>query len=201
MATVLEATTELEAVNVMLSNIGESPVNTLDDNDVVDAGIAKTILKSISREVQSQGLWFNTDVERSFVPTIDNRIQLPVNTLRVDTAGTDRTSKDFVQRGRFLWDRVNHTYDITESVLLNLVLGLDFEELPESARRYITVRAARIFQERMLGTPTISSFNQQDEGMARAMLMSEDLEASDHNMLTDSYSTQYTLQRRNFIMR
>jgi len=201
MATVLEATTELEAVNVMLSNIGESPVNTLDDNDVVDAGIAKTILKSISREVQSQGLWFNTDVERSFVPTIDKRIQLPVNTLRVDTAGTDRTSKDFVQRGRFLWDRVNHTYDIEESVLLNLVLGLDFEELPESARRYITVRAARIFQERMLGTPTISPFNQQDEAMARAMLMSEDLEASDHNMLTDSYSTQYTLQRRNFIMR
>lgn len=201
MATVLEATTELEAVNVMLSNIGESPVNTLDDNDVVDAGIAKTILKSISREVQSQGLWFNTDVERSFVPTIDKRIQLPVNTLRVDTAGTDRTSKDYVQRGRFLWDRVNHTYDIEESVLLNLVLGLDFEELPESARRYITVRAARIFQERMLGTPTISSFNQQDEAMARAMLMSEDLEASDHNMLTDSYSTQYTLQRRNFIMR
>ena len=201
MATVLEATTELEAVNVMLSNIGESPVNTLDDSDVVDAGIAKTILKSISREVQTRGYWFNTDIERTFNPTADNRIQLPVNTLRVDAAGTDRTDKDFVQRGRFLWDRVNHTYTITEDVLLNIVVGLDFADLPESARRYITVRAARIFQERLLGAQSISAFNAQDEGRALAHLASEDLEAADYNMLTDSYSTQSILGRNFFTMR
>ena len=54
-------TTELEAVNVMLSNIGESPVNTLEDDNVIDATVARTILKSISREVQALGWNFNTD--------------------------------------------------------------------------------------------------------------------------------------------
>lgn len=201
MALILEPTTELEAINVMLTNIGESPVTTLDDSDVVDAGIARTILKSINREVQTAGFWFNTDIDRKFQPTTDNRIQLPVNTLRVDTSGTDRYSKNFVQRGRFLWDRENHTYDIEEEVILTVVVGLDFDELPESARRYITVRAARIFQERMLGTPTISQFNQQDELMARAQFLSEDLEAADNNMLTDSNSTQSILGRHFFTMR
>lgn len=201
MALILEATTELEAINVMLTNIGESPVNTLDDSDVVDAGIARTILKSISREVQTAGYWFNTDIDRVFQPTADNRIQIPVNTLRVDTSGVDRTEKNYVQRGRFLWDRENHTYDIEEKVTLTVVVGLDFEELPESARRYITVRAARIFQERMLGTPTISQFNQQDELMARAQFLSEDLEAADNNMLSDSHSTQSILGRHYFTMR
>ena len=201
MALILEPTTELEAINVMLTNIGESPVTTLDDSDVVDAGIARTILKSINREVQTQGFWFNTDINRTFQPTADNRIQLPVNTLRVDTSGTDRYSKNYVQRGRFLWDRENHTYDIEEEVILTVVVGLDFDELPESARRYITVRAARIFQERMLGTPTISQFNAQDELMARSAFLSEDMEAADHNMLSDSNSTQSILGRHFFTMR
>lgn len=198
---ILDNTTELEAVNVMLSNIGESPVNTLDDSDVVDAGIAKTILRSVSREVQARGWWFNTDLQRSFTPTTDSRIQLPQNTLRVDTAGTDRVEKNFVQRGRFLYDAANHTYDITEDAILNIVVGLDFEELPESARRYINLRAARIFQERMLGTPTISAFNERDEVVALSMLQSEDMEASDLNMLNDSTSVQFTLGRNALIMR
>lgn len=198
---ILENTTELEAVNVMLSNIGESPVNTLDDSDVVDAGIAKTILRSVSREVQSRGYWFNTDIERKFAPTTDNRIQLPANTLRVDTSGSDRQSKNFVQRGRFLYDTENHTYDIEETVTVTIVTGLGFDELPESARRYTTLRAARIFQERMLGTPTISAFNEDDERHALSDLVSEDLEASDHNMLSDSATLQYTLGRTFFTMR
>lgn len=201
MATLLSATTELEAVNIMLTNIGESPVNSLEDQDVVDAGIARTILSSVNREVQSRGWWFNTDLDREFTPTVSKRIQLPQNTLRVDTTATDRREKNYIQRGRFLYDRVNHTYDIEEKAIVTIVVGLDFEDLPESARRYITLRAARIFQERMLGTPTVSSFNEKDEGLARAMLVSEDAEAADYNMLSDSNTVQYTLQRSFFTMR
>ena len=44
-------TTELEAVNIMLSTIGEAPVNNL-DSGLVDAETAETILKNVSRDVQ-----------------------------------------------------------------------------------------------------------------------------------------------------
>lgn len=196
----LQQTTELEAINVMLTNIGESPVTTLNDPDVVDAGIARTILSSINREVQSQGWWFNIDKQREFNPTSSNQIQLPVNTLRVDTTGLT-ADKNYVQRGRFLYDVVKHTFTIDKPVTIDIVQGLDFDEIPETARRYITLRAARVFQERMLGTPTLSSFNEGDEVNALAALKSEHAEAADHNILSDSYSTSNILQRSYLTMR
>jgi len=195
---VMTSTTELEAVNVMLSNIGESPVNTLDDDNVVDAGIAKTILRNVSREVQSEGWFFNTDYNRPFLPNADNRIQLPQNILKVDPSDV---STRYVQRGRFMYDRENHTYDILEAVELNVVIGASFEDLPETAKRYISLRSARIFQERMLGTPTISQFNAQDEMRAYASLKTEENNAADHNVLNDSATLQYTVQRTYFTMR
>ncbi len=196
----LQQTTELEAINVMLTNIGESPVTTLNDPDVVDAGIARTILSSINREVQSQGWWFNIDKQREFAPTSSNQIQLPVNTLRVDTTGLT-ADKNYVQRGRFLYDVVKHTYTIDKPVTIDIVQGLDFDEIPETARRYITLRAARVFQERMLGTPTLSSFNEGDEVNSLASLKSEHAEAADHNILSGSYSTSNILQRSYLTMR
>ena len=48
------ATTELEAINTMLSVIGESPVNTVDGSGVVDAVLARQILHEVSRHVQSR---------------------------------------------------------------------------------------------------------------------------------------------------
>lgn len=195
MTILLQATTELEAVNIMLSNLGESPVNSLDDQDVVDAGTARNILASINREVQSRGWWFNTDIDRKFLPTTAGEITLPPNTLRVDSSGKDMRDKNLVLRGRRLYDRINHTYKIAQPVTLTIVIGLDFTDLPETARRHITIKAARIFQERMLGAPSISNFNQRDEMESRAALVEEDTEALDHNFLTDSHATQRILSR------
>lgn len=199
--TFVSATTELEAVNIMLTNIGESPVNTLENQDVVDAGIARGILASVNREVQSRGWWFNTDVDRVFNPNNSDHIQLGINTLRVDNSGANRRNKDYVQRGLKLYDRANHTFKITNPVTLTIVTGLSFDDLPETARRYITLRSSRIFQERMLGTPTVSAFNEKDEAYARSLLVSEDDECTDHNMLEDSRSVQLTLNRNSFLMR
>jgi hypothetical protein len=53
--------TELEAVNVLLTTIGEAPVNTLTGNQVTDVTVAKQVLLEISREIQSQGWHFNTE--------------------------------------------------------------------------------------------------------------------------------------------
>ena len=45
----LTATTKLEAVNTLLSSIGEAPVNSL-TSGLVDAELAETILDSTSRK-------------------------------------------------------------------------------------------------------------------------------------------------------
>ena len=67
--------TELEAVNVLLTTIGEAPVNTLTGNQVTDVTIARQVLNEVSREVQSQGWYFNT--ENGVTLTPDNNTTHP----------------------------------------------------------------------------------------------------------------------------
>ena len=102
---ILTPTTELEAVNVMMSHIGESPVNTLEDDNVVDATIAQTILGSVSREVQSQGWYFNTEIGYPIVKDSNNKFAVPANTARIDAVNTATSSThsdlDLVMRGGY----------------------------------------------------------------------------------------------------
>ncbi len=94
-----------------------------------------------------------------------------------------------------LYDRKDNTYLFTASLRLHLTVALDFDEIPEAARRYITMRSSRVFQERTLGSESLSKFNRGDEQQAWALLQHEEAETGDHNMITDSYSTYTTVSR------
>ena len=50
------ATTELEAINIMLAAIGEAPVNKLTGSLPVDVKIAQSTLVEINKSVQGEGL-------------------------------------------------------------------------------------------------------------------------------------------------
>ncbi len=194
MATLLTPTTELEAVNVCLANIGESPVSAITGNITVDAALARDLLRQVTREVQTHGFYWNTELNYKLIPNPADNLALPANVLSVDTTGDDK-NKDLVARGRILYDRVKHTYTFTEPVYVDIVVALGFEELPEIARRYIAVRAARIYQERVMGNGSISNFNTSDEDMARAALLAENMEIEDNNMMTGNASVFGILSR------
>tara|TARA_R110002153_G_scaffold29434_2_gene90433 strand:- start:6218 stop:6814 length:597 start_codon:yes stop_codon:yes gene_type:complete len=188
----LTPTTKIEAVNVCLTNIGEAPVASLAGLQV-DAQVASSIIDEVSREVQSNGWHWNTEIH-TISPDISNQILLPANTLRVDTAGKNK-SIDVVQRGMKLYNRKDNTYTFSQTLDLHLTMILDFDEIPEAARRYITMRSSRVFQERTLGSESLSKFNRSDEQQAWALLQHEEAETGDHNMITDSYSTYTTVAR------
>lgn len=194
MATLLTPTTELEAVNVCLANIGESPVSAITGDITVDAALARDLLRQVTREVQTHGFYWNTELGYKLIPNTAKNLALPANVLSVDTTGSDKGT-DLVARGRILYDRKNHTYTFTDPVTVDIVVALGFEELPEIARRYIAVRAARIYQERVMGSGSISSFNSADEAMARAALLAENMEIEDNNMLTGNASVGGILSR------
>mgnify|MGYP003126730774 FL=1 len=193
MATV---TSKLEAINVMLTSIGESPVNTITSSTTTDVSIAVQILDNVSREIQSVGWHFNTDVNYKLAKNTSNEIVLPSNCLRVDNTHQD-ADLDLVERNRKLWDRENHTYTITQDVKVNITWLLEFTEIPETARRYITVRAARIFQDRMLASETLHKFHQVDEIQALAALKEHEGDTRDHSIF-DNYSTYRVIDRGNY---
>ena len=186
-------TTKLDAVNTMLSAIGEAPVNSL-SSGLVEAEVAETILNTVDREVQSIGWNFNTELNKSFAQDTNGEIPLGTDILRAD-ATLKANSKNLVQRGLKMYDRKKHTFNIGASVNLDVVVQLDFDDLPEVAKRYITLRSTRIFQDRVVGSNTLHEFEQRDEQMALMQLKEFDTETEDHNIF-DNYDVFSVIDRQ-----
>ena len=186
-------TTKLDAVNTMLSAIGEAPVNSL-SSGLVEAEIAETILNTVDREVQSEGWHFNTEYKRSFAQDTNGEIPLGNDVLRAD-AHLDANSRDLVQRGLRMYDRKNHTFAIKEAVTLDVVVQLDFEDMPEVAKRYVTLKATRIFQDRVVGSNTLHDFQERDEQMALMQLKEFDARTDDNNIF-DNYDVFKVIDRQ-----
>tara|TARA_R100001198_G_C5209805_1_gene195614 strand:- start:582 stop:1217 length:636 start_codon:yes stop_codon:yes gene_type:complete len=192
---ILQPTSRLDAVNVMLSSIGEAPVNSL-TSGLEDAELAETILESVNRETQSKGWIFNTDLKIKLTRNVsNNHIELPNNYIRVDTRNLLRSSKkDIVERGRKLYDRISNSYVFSDDIVVDAVILLDFADIPEVARRYITIRSARIFQDRVLSSPNIHGFQMQDEQQAFIELQDYQAETADFNIF-DNYDTFAPIDR------
>ena len=178
------ATTELEAINVMLSAVGEAPINSLTGTLPVDARQAQSFLNEASKEIQSEGWSFNYEYDVVLTRDAGNSVALPTNVLRVDVSVANHPDIDPVQRGLKLYDRKNHTFSFTEDLKAEIVYFLAFDELPEPARRYINLKAARVFIDRVLGDDGLRGYTQQDEVRARAVLLDSDASIADHNVLT-----------------
>jgi hypothetical protein len=190
----LAPTTELEAVNTMLYTIGEAPVNTLVNMTSVDASSALSSLISVNREVQSQGWFFNTEYNYPLTLNQDSELPLPANTLSMDS--TEESEKhDVVQRGFKAYDRLNHTFTFAETVKADLVVLLDFSDIPEAAKHYIVIRASRIFQDRTLSSDSLHGMNREDEYAALTTLRLKESENADYNILTGNYSVSRILTR------
>ena len=194
----LSPTTELEAINTMLSTIGESPVNAVEDTGNVDVVIARQILQTASREVQARGWHFNTEKNYTITPDSEGYLVLPNTVLKVDTVYPD-SSKDVVVRGSRLYDREKHTYVFTDAVKVDMTILLTFDELPAVARNYVTIRASRIFQERVVGSDTLHAFNSQDEARAMVSLMEYEADTADLNILSGNYSVYRILGDRPWV--
>lgn len=187
--------TKLDAVNICLSSMGEPVINTLDGASV-DAQIAADIVEEVSRSVQTEGWHWNR--ERHIIsPNTNKEILLPANTARIDTIEDD-TSIDVIQRGIRLFNRITNSYIFDKPLRLRIYVILSFEDLPLAAKNYVTYKAARLFQQRVLGSETLHKFSQEEERRAWLTLLHAEADTGDYNMLTDSWQTASILSRANF---
>jgi len=181
--------TELEAVNVLLTTIGEAPVNTLSGNQVTDVTIAKQVLNEVSREVQSQGWHFNTEPKVKLSRNLDNEIAVPADTARIDS-----NEYNVVIREGKLFDLDERKFTFTKNIEADIVFYRDFEVLPDTAKKYITTRAARIYSDRMINSETMHRMLAKDEQSALIDLKEFEGDTGDYNMM-DSYSVARVLNR------
>ena len=78
---------------------------------------------------------------------------------------------------------------------VDIVLVQQFEHLPEYARRYITMKAARRFAARFIGDTTITQLIGQDENEALVAFQQSDSQESDTNILNGDSNTFSIINR------
>jgi len=181
----MQLLTELESINAMLSMIGASPVSALSGATSADVAISQAIHSEVSRDVQAGGWHFNREYEVELAPNADKYIYLAPNVLQVDVEpgqASNTNPVDVVQRGVRLYDRRNHTYEFDSTLKATVVYGLAWDELPQPARQYITMRSGRLLADRMIGAGDIHSFGMIQEQQALVALRNFDAESADNSV-------------------
>ena len=69
----LFVSTELDAINLILSSIGEAPVNSLTESESIDVDNARSLLDTVSRNIQRQGWQFNTLTNVTVMPDTNSK--------------------------------------------------------------------------------------------------------------------------------
>ena len=173
---------ELEAVNLLLSAIGEAAVSSLETATTVEVTQAKKLLSNVNRAAQQKGWHFNTEWDVVLTRDTDNRIPLSESILSVYQPGQLMTI-----RGRsgsmYAYDLDNNTFIWTKNLNNAVTITLlDFIDSPNTFRQYVTTRAARIFQEEIIGQVSAETVNRQEEAEAYADLLDDDAERAGLNV-------------------
>jgi hypothetical protein len=190
------ATSKLSAVNTLLAIIGEAPVNSLNAPLTGDASLAERTLDEVSREVQGAGWSWNTMLYDSIpLDASTGQSQLPSNTLAVRFNPLTYPSQRFVLRGLRLFDRIRNSYDLRGSfgvavignisdLVAEIVEELDWDSIPETGRRYIMIRAGRMFANRAVTSASLETYTAEDEERALQILKRTEDMAQNYNFIS-----------------
>jgi Autographiviridae tail tubular protein Gp11 len=209
--TSLTATTELEAVNAMLSSIGEAPIANVDTATQADVVMAVNILRNTTRQVQRVGWRFNTEfgyevaphdtydwLDSAGVTTPLNIYTPPAGLARfeitkaveqqgaryVDTAV--RPSKKWEAGTPVFYDREFNRDGFPQAdrdyLYINPVWWMGFEDMPEIARFYVVAKASRDFTQHAVGSAELSGFTADNVRIAYRDLKREEGLIDDYNI-------------------
>ena len=175
--------TELDAVNQILSSVGQAPVTTLDLQNP-EVSIVLNTLREINRQVQAEGWTFNTERHYEMTPDASTKqILYPTNMLSMDTnRETHKDKYDVVKRGTKLYDRLNHKYTFDDPIQADVVWYFDFTDIPAAIQAYITARAARMCATKMVGDKELNTLLQEQELQTRAAAIEYDCNQGDYSM-------------------
>lgn len=178
--------TRLEAVNIIIGTIGLSPVSTL-VSPGSDVASAMSILDECTRNTLIEGWEWNTEDDYPLSPNASNEITWPVN------AATVRKSREnsadaarYVKRSGKVYDKDARSFTFDEVLKVYLVLYIEWEDIPQAARYYIAVCAARKFSNRFVGSREIDGFTRNDEIYARSALLDDEARVAEYNIWNNS---------------
>tara|TARA_Y100001970_G_scaffold69652_2_gene88790 strand:- start:693 stop:1313 length:621 start_codon:yes stop_codon:yes gene_type:complete len=199
------ATTELPAINQILTSCGQAPVTTLDQTNP-EVAIAYDTLLQVSREVQSEGWTFNKEYHYEFTTDANDEITIPTNVIQLKlTENAANRSHDAIRRNGKLYDRQNHTYAWDTSPLeCDVVWEFDWVDLPKPVQNYITARTATRVSGSIVGDNAQYTRLQEQELESRSLALEYETQQGQFTMFGhpqdqqnyyQSYQPFHALQR------
>jgi len=180
----------LYSVNILLSSINELAIS--DDTElaeIIEAQKARDVIEEVKKSVLSTGWDVNTDTDWEFIPDVDGYISLPANILDIST-----NDSDIIMRDWRLYSKKDKTAKFNEAIKCTVVWDMDFNALPYPIRHYITIRASRIFQYRMIGDVAQYQFSEDDENHAYISARRSDGRTANYNMLRGSFGQEFKVR-------
>lgn len=192
---ITDINTRLDAVNYAIGSIGLANVPTLDMFNS-DVSMANMYLDNFSRSLQNNngyGWWFNREYLWKFTPDpVNGQVVLPNNALACYTFDDRGRSTKMATRGRALYDTKQHGYDMRGLVDKDgqirtiLVVQLDFDDLPQTAKDAITRAATFKFAASAEMEVNRLKVLQAEADDAYFQMQAEDTTQTDNNAFTDS---------------
>ena len=174
--------TELDAVNQILSSVGQAPVTTLNLENP-EVAIALNTLRECSRMVQTEGWTFNYEEGVEVTPdSVSKEITFNVNWLTVDPVNNAaQYNLNVVKRNGKLYDKASHKYTFDDPLEVNILWHFDFPDVPPAIQQYITARAARMCATKMIGDKEVQALLQEQEAMTRANCLEYECTQGDYS--------------------
>lgn len=140
---------QLDALNEILETINETPMSDEDYQNIDSIPIAvkiRTILNKARRNILEDGWYFNY-YNITLNPQVDGKIHIPNSYLSVKGL-----SGSYSVRNGKLYDLINHTFDFTDGVAVEVKEDIEFDDIPSIIASYIVSYASWRSHSQILNT-------------------------------------------------
>lgn len=176
----VEIDSELDAVNLVLSAIGESAVNSIDDTANADVANIRRLLNNYNRRTQTRGWTFNTEVATLTPDYYSKRINFLSDWLSVLSVGAATVYRN---RGGYVYD-INTRSDIFESpIQVNLIALCPYSDMPEVFQQYIVAQTAKKFNMSFFGDDSLDIELDEELSELQIACMEFELDYGNFNMI------------------
>lgn len=201
--------TQLEAVNIVLRGARETPVSSLDTDNINEVLQALQILDEWDLDIQTNGLYTNTFQQDLTPDPTTGFIDLSPNVLYVTGWGRNiRRELNYIEENGTLrlFDIENNTTIFNTgdaqvtSMFIRVYMRLDFENgLTYKQQRWIVDESAREYQMVTVGSRSMDEALRVRAARSRAMARRENMTQMRPNMFNNSRSNLSRAQARTVI--
>ena len=182
--------TRLSCINEILTAVGFGEVTS--ESQTRASTQAGKILDAESATIQSEGWQFNLEYEQELT-AVAGQLILPSDVL---WAVPSDKSKNWVMRSNAMYDLdENSSTNFSGTHKLTYCRFINPEKLPRPARDYVVARAARVFQDRFLGSPDLGNRLFRDEQAARERLLGHEGDIGCFTAFDNVYTPQMRFGR------